>query len=110
MYDFEGILYYIDLSKPIEAPKRIRIENFHDPTLKPHGLDFYTDPKTKEVTMFLINHSGGKNTIEIFQVDEENVSLKHKKTVVSDKIYIPNDIVGVGMYMLRANFMRAFVA
>jgi arylesterase/paraoxonase len=35
----------------------------------PHGISLYTGPQGKKV-LFVINHFGGRHTVEIFDVDE----------------------------------------
>ena len=99
MFNREGILYVFNPSKPEENPRPLSLENFDDSDFIPHGIDVYTDPETEEVTLFVINHGGGKHSVEVFHVDQENMVLKHRKTVVDEKMYSPNDVVAVGMFI-----------
>ncbi|XP_028404236.1 serum paraoxonase/arylesterase 2-like [Dendronephthya gigantea] len=96
MMQSKGMLYAFDLNKPDEKPTPLSYENFDDSTLIPHGIDLYVDPKTEEISLFVVNHALGKHSIEVFQFDQENMVLKHRKTVVDEKIYSPNDVVAVG--------------
>ena len=97
MQHFKGMLYSLDLNNPEAKPKPLSYENFNDSGFLPHGIDFYIDPKTKEVTLFVVNHRLADHSIEIFQFDQANMVLKHRKTVVDKNIYSPNDVVAVGM-------------
>ena len=44
-----------------------------------------------------MNHGVVYHSIEIFQFDQANMMLKHRKTVVDEKIFSLNDVVAVGM-------------
>jgi hypothetical protein len=98
MHQFiKGILYTFDLNNPEAKPAPLSYENFDDSAFVPHGIDFYIDPKTQEVSLFVVNHGvAGYHSIEIFQFDQANMVLKHRKTVVDEKISSPNDVVAVG--------------
>jgi hypothetical protein len=97
MHHFKGILYTFDLNNPEAEPTPLSYENFDDSEFMPHGIDFYIDPKSQEVSLFVVNHGAGQHSIEIFQFDQANMVLKHRKTVVDEKISSPNDVVAVGM-------------
>ena len=96
MQHYKGIIYTFDLNDPEARPKPITYENFDDSQFVPHGIDIYIDPKTQEVSLFVVNHAAGKHSIEIFQFDQENVMLKHRKTITDEKISSPNDVVAAG--------------
>ncbi len=97
MLESKGMLYYFNLNDPEAKPKPLIYENFDDSEFMPHGIDFYIDPKTQEVSLFVVNHAAGNESIEIFQFDQTNMVLKHRKKVVDEMIYSPNDVVAVGM-------------
>ena len=97
MHHYKGILYSLNLNDPEAKPTPLAYENFDDSEFVPHGIDFYMDPKTQDVRLFVVNHAAGNHSIEIFQFDHVNMVLKHRKTVVDEKIYSPNDVVAVGM-------------
>lgn len=96
---YKGMLYAFDFNKPDEEPTPLSYENFDSSTFNPHGIDFYVDPKTEEIFLFVVNHDGWNHTIEIFQFDQEKMTLKHRKTVADEKIYSPNDVVGLGTWV-----------
>ena len=97
MHHYKGILYSFNLNDPEAKPTPLAYDNFDDSEFVPHGIDFYIDPKTQEVCLFVVNHAAGNHSIEIFQFDHVIMVLKHRKTVVDEKIYSPNDVVAVGM-------------
>ncbi|XP_028404309.1 serum paraoxonase/arylesterase 2-like [Dendronephthya gigantea] len=96
MEHYKGMLYAFDLNNPEGKLTPLSYENFDDSVFTPHGIDLYIDPKTQEISLFVVNHAEGKHSIEIFQFDQENMVLHHKKTVVDEEIYNPNDVVAVG--------------
>ena len=105
---FKGIIYTFDLNDPEAKPKPITYENFDDSEFVPHGIDLYIDLKTQEVSLFVVNHGAGKQSIEIFNFDQENVVLKHRKTVTDEKISSPNDVVAAGMCELQCCRIKFF--
>lgn len=89
MQYYKGIIYAFDLNDPEAKPKPITYENFDDSEFVPHGIDLYIDPKTQEVSLFVVNHDAGKHSIEVFHFDQENMVLKHRKTVTDEKYLLP---------------------
>ena len=110
MQHLKGMLYTFDLNNPEAKPKPLSYENFDDSSFLPHGIDLYVDPKTKEVSLFVVNHRLADHSIEIFQFDQENMVLKHRKTVVDKNIYSPNDVVAVGMFskLIKPRYFLSF--
>ena len=97
MLEFKGMLYSLDLNDPEARPKPLPYENFDDSEFKPHGIDFYIDPTTQEISLFVVNHPAGNHSIEIFHFDQAKMVLTHKKTVVDEKLFSPNDVVAIGV-------------
>lgn len=60
---------------------------------QPHGIGLYRGADGHK-TLFVVNHGGGQNTVEIFDVD--GVMLTHRRTVSGAELVSPNDVVGVG--------------
>lgn len=60
---------------------------------QPHGISLFRGSDGKK-TLFVINHAGGKHSIEIFDVN--GALLSHRRTVTGAGLVSPNDIVGVG--------------
>ena len=106
MKDFKGMLYSFDINDPEAKPKPVSYENFNDAGFNPHGIDLYIHPKTQEISLFVINHGAGINTIEIFHVDPENIVLKHIKTIFDEKLISPNDVLATGMCGLLSAMAR----
>jgi arylesterase/paraoxonase len=59
----------------------------------PHGVSLYRGADGRK-TLFVINHAGGKHTVEIFDV--AGAALTHRRTVAGPELVSPNDLVGVG--------------
>lgn len=73
---------------PVDATAGSLPQGFH-----PHGISLYRSNDGRK-TLFVINHAGGKHSIEIFDV--AGGSLVHRRTVTGSELISPNDIVGVG--------------
>ena len=104
----EGKLYAFDFNHPDGGIKEIAVENFDKSDFIPHGVDFYIDPITKETFLFVVNHGGGKESIEIFEFDEKQLVLKHRKKVTDKNIYHPNDVVAVGKFWSYSAYGDSF--
>jgi len=59
----------------------------------PHGISLWRGADGAKV-LFVINHAGGRHTVEMFDVD--GVRLVHRMTVEGDDMVSPNDVVGTG--------------
>jgi len=64
-----------------------------DPDFQPHGISLYTGQDGQDA-LFVVNHQGGNNTIEIFLLRDNR--LVHQKTAADAALVSPNDLVGVG--------------
>ncbi len=60
---------------------------------QPHGISLFRGSDGRK-TLFVINHAGGKHSIEMFDVN--GALLSHRRTVTGAGLVSPNDIVGVG--------------
>ena len=96
MESFKGRIYAFDFNDANQVLKEFTLKDFDSTDFVPHGIDTYIDPETGEISLFVVNHGEGKESVEIFQVDKENLLLNHKKTVQDENIYSPNDVVAVG--------------
>lgn len=63
------------------------------PDFCPHGISLWVEPSGSDV-LFAVNHSGGRHTVEIYDIQGEGLS--HRRTVADPLLRSPNDIVGVG--------------
>ena len=59
----------------------------------PHGVSLWRGADGTKV-LYVINHFGGRHTVEIFDV--EGARLSHRMTVEGDDMVSPNDVVGTG--------------
>jgi arylesterase/paraoxonase len=60
---------------------------------KPHGFSVYQGPAGK-IKLFVVDHANEQHQIQIFSYLENKLTLD--RTVVSDQIISPNDLVAVG--------------
>lgn len=73
---------------PVDATRDALPQGF-----QPHGISLYRAPDGRKV-LFVINHAGGKHTVEIFDVN--GATLVHRRTVTGAPMVSPNDVVGTG--------------
>jgi arylesterase/paraoxonase len=73
---------------PVDATSTALPAGFH-----PHGISLWRGEDGRKV-LFVINHFGGRHTVEIFDVD--GARLSHRMTVEGETMVSPNDLVGTG--------------
>lgn len=73
---------------PVDATKDALPQGF-----QPHGISLHREPDGRKV-LFVINHAGGRHSVEIFDVN--GAALVHRRTVTGAAMVSPNDIVGTG--------------
>ena len=56
----------------------------------------YRDPSSSQLSLFVVNHRPDAQAIEIFDFERETYSLIHRRSVVDDLIWSPNDVYAVG--------------
>ena len=85
-----GGIYAYDLNLP--APVPVRIDTGLPGDFQPHGICLFTGEKGK-VSLFVVNHGNGRDTIEIFDLDGQ--TLVHRKTHTDPMLVSPNDVAAV---------------
>lgn len=75
-------------AEPVDATAGQLPGGFH-----PHGISLWRETDGRKV-LFVINHAGGRHSVEIFDVD--GTQLVHRRSVTGDAMVSPNDIVGTG--------------
>ncbi|KAG2234406.1 hypothetical protein BDF21DRAFT_427011 [Thamnidium elegans] len=94
---------YVEVPASIE---KFEINKEFDSTsdFHPLGITFDINPDTKEQVLASVNlpHYGDAS-IEFFTVDDESLTLTHKRTVRDPKIYNPNSIHIINDVRLRAD-------
>ncbi|TDI58372.1 MAG: hypothetical protein E2O92_10000 [Alphaproteobacteria bacterium] len=66
--------------------------------LVPHGISLWKNPLFGPDRLFVINHFGGRHSVEIFEIDADGLtthSLTHVSTVRGSAMVSPNDLVAV---------------
>lgn len=87
-----GAIWSYDLNTPDPAPVDATA-SLAPGGFSPHGISLWRGADGRAV-LFAINHAGGANTIEIFDV--AGAALVHRRTVSGPELVSPNDVVGVG--------------
>ncbi|XP_033108199.1 serum paraoxonase/arylesterase 2-like [Anneissia japonica] len=90
-------LYSFDFNAPDKKVKEITIVgNFKKTDLYPHGIYVWIDKKSGNVTLFLVNHAPGIEAVVVFDYDQNENTLYHKKTITDPLFTSLNDVVAVG--------------
>lgn len=87
-----GAIWAYDLNAADAQPVELTASALPD-GFWPHGLSLHRGADGRK-TLFVINHAGGKHTVEIFDV--AGAALTHRRTVAGPEMISPNDLVGVG--------------
>jgi arylesterase / paraoxonase len=85
-----GAIYAYDLTAALPQP--VNVTPDADPAFAPHGLSLHVAPDGTS-TLFVINHAGGRHTIEIYDVVADR--LAHRATLSDSLLVSPNDLVAV---------------
>ena len=90
--DVRGAVWTYDLNTsdavPADATTAALLDGFW-----PHGISLHREPDGRK-SLFVINHAGGKHSVEIFDVN--GATLTHRRTVTGQDLLSPNDVVAVG--------------
>ena len=84
-------IYSYDLNKKNPKPLELTSNMLED--FQPHGISLFVGDKGEDV-LFVVNHSSGKQQIEVFNL--KNGKLSHRETIEDTMLRSPNDIVAVG--------------
>ncbi|XP_074612908.1 serum paraoxonase/lactonase 3-like [Acropora palmata] len=107
--DRKGKILTFDFNKPDEPPIELPLKNFNRTGFNPHGISFYRDPSTGVVSLFVINHRAGEQVVEIFDFDRQTHSLIHRRSVIDELIWSPNNLYAIGpdnFYVTNDNFFH----
>ena len=94
-------LLTFDFNKPDQDPVELTLKNFNRTGFNPHGISVYREPSSGQVSLFVINHRPQAQAIEIFDFERETHSLIHRRSVVDDLIWSPNDLFAVGKCLVN---------
>jgi arylesterase/paraoxonase len=86
-----GAIYAYDLNAVNAEP--VNLTPDADPDFRPHGIGLFAGDEGRDV-LFVINHQGGEHRIEVF--DLQDGDLTQRKVLTSSMLVSPNDVVGVG--------------
>ena len=92
----DGKILTFDFNKPDQDPVELTLKNFNITGFNPHGISVYRDPSSSQLSLFVVNHRPDAQAIEIFDFEPETHSLIHRRSVVDDLIWSPNDVYAVG--------------
>jgi arylesterase / paraoxonase len=85
-----GALFAYDLNAT--APRLVDVTPDAPAALLPHGVSLHV-AADGATTLFVINHAGGRHSIEIYDV--EGPRLTHRRTLTDPALVSPNDLVAV---------------
>ena len=94
-------LLTFDFNKPDQDPVELTLKNFNRTGFNPHGISVYREPSSGQVSLFVINHRPDAQAIEIFDFERETHSLIHRRSVVDDLIWSPNNLYAVGKCLVN---------
>ena len=94
--DRKGKILSFDFNKTDEPPIELPLKNFNRTGFNPHGISLYRDPSTGVVSLFVINHRAGEQVVEIFDFDRQTHSLIHRRSVIDELIWSPNNLYALG--------------
>lgn len=97
-----GVIYEYDLDTQVLKQVSPDFADF-----KPHGFSLYTTA-SGQIKLFVVDHANQQHQIQIF--DYEDGLLKLERTIVSNQITSPNDIVAVGGHQFYVTNDHGFVA
>ena len=86
----KGGIYFLDLEEPAAQPSLI--SDKFSKAFFPHGISLIKIDSTR-YKLFVINHVEGKHSVEVFQLEGEN--LRHEKTIRDPMLISPNDLVAI---------------
>ncbi|KAJ7385863.1 Serum paraoxonase/arylesterase 1 [Desmophyllum pertusum] len=105
----ESKLLTFDMNKPSQDPVELTLKNFNRTGFNPHGISVYRDSSSGTVSLFVVNHRPDAQAIEIFDFERDTHSLLHRRSVVDELIWSPNDLHAVGpdsFYVTNDNFFH----
>ena len=94
-------LLTFDFDKPDQDPVELTLKNFNRTGFNPHGISVYREPSSGQVSLFVVNHRPDAQAIEIFDFERETHSLIHRRSVVDDLIWSPNNLYAVGKCLVN---------
>ena len=102
--DRKGKILTFNFNKPDEPPIELPLKNFNRTGFNPHGISVYWDPSTGVVSLFVINHRAGEQVVEIFDFDRQTHSLIHRRSVIDELIWSPNNLYAIGKGVIHGVF------
>lgn len=88
----KGGIFAFDVTAP--APVPVNLTEGFDADFRPHGVSLWRNPGEGLDRLFVINHAGGVNKIEIFEIT--GIGLRHTESISGEALVTPNDLLAVG--------------
>ncbi|XP_064618138.1 serum paraoxonase/arylesterase 2-like [Liolophura sinensis] len=110
-FGHSGKILRLDLDADVTDTEEFRIEGDFDPSsLSPHGLSVWQNPKSGEVTLFVVSHARAGERVEVFRHDGTKTSkvLKHLRTITDPDFKTLNDLVATGPDSFYATICYTF--
>lgn len=92
-----GQMYLFDFNHPKMAPQVLKIvADDKYKTINPHGISLWTDPKTGDVYLYVINHTPDTEAVDKFKFSANKKTLQHiKRFDHQENFHVINDLVVV---------------
>ncbi|XP_072047328.1 serum paraoxonase/arylesterase 2-like [Amphiura filiformis] len=97
--DIRGGIFTFDFKNPADGATEVTIKgDLNLDTFSPLGITAYEEKDKGTVRVFVISRKRDepRPTVEVFDFEEAQTLLTHKKTIKSDNIYTPNNIAATG--------------
>ena len=62
----------------------------------PHGLSFYENPATGQITLYMVTHRPSGDAVELFDLNLDKLEVTFKKAFNHELLFNINDVVVVG--------------
>lgn len=92
-----GKIYLFDFNHPKKSPVELKIvgdEKYK--TMNPHGISLWTDPKTGDSYLYVVNHTPTGDAVDKFRIHGDKKTLEHIRRIENEPdMSSVNDLVVV---------------
>ncbi|KAH3790522.1 serum paraoxonase/arylesterase 1-like [Dreissena polymorpha] len=89
----KGKVLLFDFKTPEKGVTELELDpEFDSSDFRPHGISVIQNEDTGKITLFIVNHPNGRDTVEKFEFEPETLSLRHLKTFADENMRVINDV------------------